>query len=85
MYLYNHGLLSANLFTALIKNTDDWYSGMDRGKCVETVLVNLKKAFDTVDYNIFCRNFTIMGFKTLTCSGLNPIYQIVSNSQGLTV
>ena len=61
MYLNSHGLLSANqsgfrafhsTLTALIKNTDDWYSGMDLGKYVGTVFVDLKNAFDTVDQNI---------------------------------
>ena len=61
MYLNNHGLLSANqsglrafhsTLTALIKNTDDWYSGMDLGKYVGTVFVDLKKAFGTVDHSI---------------------------------
>ena len=60
MYLNNHVLLSANqsgfrafhsTLIALIKNTDDWYSGMDLGKYVGAVFVDLIKAFDTVDHN----------------------------------
>ena len=72
-YLNSHGFISTNqsgfralhsTFTALLKNTDDWYSGMDLDKYVGTVFVDLKKAFDTVDHNI-CRNLTIMGLKSL--------------------
>ena len=58
-YLNSHGFLSSNqsgfralhsTLTALLKNTDDWYSGMDLGKYVGTVFIDLKKAFDTVDH-----------------------------------
>ena len=38
--------------TALLKCTDDWYSGLDLGKYVGVVYVDLKKAFDTVDHEI---------------------------------
>ena len=34
--------------TCLLKNTDDWYSGLDNGQMVGTVFIDLKKAFDTV-------------------------------------
>ena len=38
--------------TCLLKNTDDWYSGLDNGQLVGLVLVDVRKAFDTVDHNI---------------------------------
>ena len=38
--------------TALLKCTDDWYSGLDLWKYVGVVYVDLKKAFDTVDHEI---------------------------------
>ena len=41
--------------TCLLKNTDDWYNGMDLGKLVGLVFIDLKKAFDTVDHNILCK------------------------------
>ena len=38
-----------------MKCTDDWYSGLDVGKYVGVIFVNLKKAFDTVNYQILMR------------------------------
>ncbi len=40
--------------TCLLKNTDDWYSGLDLGRLVGIVFIDLKNAFDTVDHVIFC-------------------------------
>ena len=37
------------------KSTDDWYSGLDNGKLVGLVLIDLKRAFDTRDHNILCQ------------------------------
>ena len=36
----------------LLKNTDDWYSGLGNGQLVGLVLIDRRKAFDTVDHNI---------------------------------
>ena len=33
--------------THLLKNTDDWYNGLDLGRPVGLVFIDLKKAFDT--------------------------------------
>ena len=41
--------------TCLLKNKDDMYNGMDTGNLAGIVLVDLKKAFDTVDHLILCR------------------------------
>ena len=41
--------------TNLLKNTDDWYIGMDLGRLVGVVFIDHKKAFDTVDHEILCR------------------------------
>ena len=41
--------------TCLIKSTDEWYSALDNGQLVGLVLIDLKKAFDTVDHNILCQ------------------------------
>ena len=40
--------------TCLLKNTDDWYNGLDTGNLAGMVFVDLKKAFDTVDHQILC-------------------------------
>ena len=47
--------------TCLLKNTDDWYNGMDLGKLVGLVLIDLKRAFDTVDHNILCKQLELYG------------------------
>ena len=41
--------------TCLLKNTDNWYNGLDLGKLVGLVFIDLKKAFDTVDHGILCK------------------------------
>ena len=60
-YLDNNGLLSTDqsgfrrlhsTVTFLLKNTDDWYTGLDSGQMLGMVFVNLKKAFDTVDHRV---------------------------------
>ena len=39
--------------TCLLKNNNEWYSGLDLGKHLGLVFVDLKKAFDTVNHFIF--------------------------------
>ena len=41
--------------TCLLKMNDDWYNGLDLGKLVGLVFIDLKKAFDTVDHDILCK------------------------------
>ena len=45
----------------LLKNTDDWYNGLDLGKLVGLVFIDLKKAFDTVDHEILCQKLVHYG------------------------
>ena len=47
--------------TCLLKSPDDWYSGLDNGQLVGLVLIDLKKAFDTVDHNILCQKLEHYG------------------------
>ena len=49
--------------TCLLKNTDDWYKGLDLGKLVGLVFIDLKKAFDTVDHGILCNKPEFYGIQ----------------------
>ena len=47
--------------TCLLKNTDDWYNVLDLGRLVGLVFIDLKKAFDTLDHDILCKEPHIYG------------------------
>ena len=47
--------------TCLLKMSDDWYNGLDLGKLVVLVFIDLKKAFDTVDHDILCNKLELYG------------------------
>ena len=49
------------MLTCLLKNTDDWYNGMDTGNLTGMVFIDLKKAFDTVDGQNICRKLESYG------------------------
>ena len=41
--------------------SDDWYNGLDLGKLVGLVFIDLQKAFDTVDHDILCKKLELYG------------------------
>ena len=47
--------------TCLLKNTDDWYDGMNTGNLAGKMFVDLKKALDSVDHLILCRKLESYG------------------------
>ena len=49
--------------TCLLKMSDDWYNGLDLGKLVGLVFIDLKKAFDTVDHDILCKKLELYGIQ----------------------
>ena len=55
--------------TCLLKNTDDWYCGLDAGNIVGMVFIDMKKTFDTVDRHILCMKleFYSVLHRELTC------------------
>ena len=70
--MYDNGLFSSeqsgflrlhSTVTSLLKNTDDWYNGLDLGKLVGLVFIDLKKAFDTVDHDILCKKLEYYGIQ----------------------
>ena len=54
LFLCQPGFLRLHL-TVTLKNTDDWYNGMDLGMLVGLVFIDLKKTFDTVYHIILCK------------------------------
>ena len=43
-------LILISTLICLLKNTDDWYSGLDTGQMVGSVFIDLNKVFDTFDH-----------------------------------
>ena len=71
-YLTKFELLSDSQFgfrkshstaTALLDCTNDWYMNLDRKMFNLVVLIDLKKAFDTVDHQILLRKIELYGIK----------------------
>ena len=45
--------------TCLLKMSDDWYNGLDLGKLVGLVFIDMKKTFNTVDHDILCKKLEV--------------------------
>ena len=63
--------------TVLLHATDNWAFNIDIGNVNDVVFLDLKRAFDTVDHSIFCRNWKPMMFLALPISDLNPNFSPV--------
>ena len=42
--------------TSLLASTNDWYLNIDNGKYTDLIIIDLKKAFDSVDQAILLKN-----------------------------
>ena len=69
-YLHKHNILSPaqsgfrakhSTISTLIKVTDDWFHAIDRKEYTGAVFVDLKKAFDTVDWDILLEKLRNIG------------------------
>ena len=49
--------------TCLLKNNGDWYTGLDCGRLVGLVFIDLNKAFDTVDHDILWQKLAHYGIQ----------------------
>ena len=73
-FLHENNLLSPaqsgfrprhSTMSTLIKVTDDWLHAMDKKECTGTIFVDLKKAFDTVDWDILIGKINKLGITGL--------------------
>ena len=66
-YLEEHGILkeeqagfrlNRSTQDVILRATDDWKRALDRGQIVATVMIDLSKAFDTIDHNLLLKLYT---------------------------
>ena len=61
--------------TCLLKNTDDWYNGMDLGKLVGLVFIDLKKRHSILLIITFSvKSSIITAYSNVNYLGLNPTF-----------
>ena len=69
-YMNGGGLLSPDqsgfralhsIIIYLLKCTDDWFNGIDKGLLTGMIFIDLKKAFHTVDHEILCKKMAHYG------------------------
>ena len=83
-YLDKHGLLykfqsgfrkKFSTDSCLVQLSDFIINGMDKGLHTGMILIDLQKAFDTLDHDILLEKMECLGFKKLLLNGLNHIFQ----------
>ena len=63
---HQSGFRSLNsITTCLLKETSDWYIDMDNGRYTAIIIIDLKKAFHTVDHQIFLDTMLFYGITGL--------------------
>ena len=69
-YLNENGLFNSgqsgfrslhSILTALLETNDNWCVNIDRGLLNGVIFIDLKKAFDTIDHEIFLKKLTTYG------------------------
>ena len=89
-YLINNNILTNSQFgfrprhstqDALLNVTEKWFEVIDSGNIVGVVMIDLKKAFDTVNHSILIRKLRLYGFNEHT---LNWFENYLSNRKQMT-
>ena len=94
-YLHKHNILSSaqsgfrtkhSTITTLIKVTDDWFHAIDKKEFTGAVFVDLKKAFDTVDWDILLKKLRDIGINGTALSWMesyltNRVCRTLVNSE----
>lgn len=47
----------------ILRATDDWMRALDCGQIVETVMIDLSKAFDTINHNLLLKKLCAYGIR----------------------
>ena len=93
-YMKDNGLFTSDqsgflrlhsTLTCLLKMSDDWYNGLDLGKLVGLVFIDLKKALIRSTTIFSAKSSNFMASSSESCLGLSLTYLTAKNSVGLTV